>query len=114
MLGLKLNKKPRLVRGFLLTEKKMKVTRDQLSNLLISSKITEHLYENVELKRSWSREHGEKASMLCNGNPISENFMIIGIEDDGALAGRLAKKELRNNITTAELRFRPIPCVNRN
>lgn len=87
MLGLKLNKKPRLVRGFLLTEKKMKVTRDQLSNLLISSKITEHLYENVELKRSWSREHGEKASMLCNGNPISENFMIIGIEDDGALAG---------------------------
>lgn len=65
----------------------MKVTRDQLNNLLKSSKITEHLYENVELKRSWSREHGEKASMLCNGNPISENFMIIGIEDDGALAG---------------------------
>lgn len=61
----------------------MKIEKERLLELLETGKITEHLYENVELKRSWSREHGEKASMLCNGNPNGTNFLIIGIEDNG-------------------------------
>lgn len=64
----------------------MKITKDLLIKNLETSKVTEHLYENVELKRSWSREHGEKASMLCNGNPSSDNFIVIGVEDNGSLS----------------------------
>lgn len=52
-----------------------------------NEKITEHLYENIELKRDWSREHGEKISMLCNGNTSGYNFLIIGLEDNGDLSG---------------------------
>jgi hypothetical protein len=65
----------------------MKITKETLLSTLGKEKITEHLYENVELKRSWSREHGEKASMLCNGNPDFDNFIIIGIEDNGDFSG---------------------------
>lgn len=64
----------------------MKISKEKLVENLGVKKITEHLYENVELKRSWSREHGEKASMLCNGNPESDNFIVIGIEDNGDLS----------------------------
>jgi hypothetical protein len=64
----------------------MKISKEKLLESLGIKKITEHLYENVELKRSWSREHGEKASMLCNGNPDTDNFIVIGIEDNGDLS----------------------------
>jgi predicted HTH transcriptional regulator len=49
--------------------------------------LTEHACENVELKRDWSKEHGEKISMLCNGQPENDCFLVVGVEDDGTLAG---------------------------
>lgn len=49
--------------------------------------LTEHTYENVELKRDWSKEHGEKLSMLCNGQPEHECFLVVGVEDNGTLSG---------------------------
>ncbi len=59
----------------------------ELKTKLIAECITEHNYENVELKRDWSRNYGEKISMLCNGNATNENYLIIGVEDDGLFAG---------------------------
>lgn len=49
--------------------------------------LTEHGFENVELKRDWSRSYGEKISMLCNGNPEDDCFLIVGVEDDGKMSG---------------------------
>lgn len=59
----------------------------ELKIKLQQKSLTEHAYENVELKRDWSREHGEKISMLCNGQPEHECFLVIGVEDDGELSG---------------------------
>lgn len=49
--------------------------------------LTEHAFENVELKRDWNKSYGEKLSMLCNGNPDHECFLIVGVEDDGKMSG---------------------------
>jgi len=56
--------------------------------LLQEERLTEHGYENVELKRDWDKKHGDKVSMLCNGQPEEECFLIIGVEDNGLLAGK--------------------------
>lgn len=58
-----------------------------LKRELEKNKITEHKYENIELKRDWSREYGEKISMLCNGNIDSESYIVIGVEDNGSWSG---------------------------
>lgn len=51
-------------------------------------KLTEYAFENVELKRDWSKEHGEKISMLTNGQPEYECYLVVGVEDDGNLSGK--------------------------
>lgn len=66
----------------------MKVTNSSdLKSLLEKEAVKEHTYENVELKRDWRRSHGEKLSMLCNGQPESDCFLVIGVEDNGQMAG---------------------------
>ncbi|MGH8602683.1 MAG: hypothetical protein ACREXR_07880, partial [Gammaproteobacteria bacterium] len=82
----------------------MKISKEILIQELGKTKITEHLYENVELKRSWSREHGEKASMLCNGNPETDNFIIIGVEDNGDLCGH-NEEWLKKNLEVVSQQF---------
>jgi predicted HTH transcriptional regulator len=59
----------------------------ELKTKLLKSRITEHNYENVELKRNCTRDYGEKISMLCNGNFTDENYLIIGVEDNGSFSG---------------------------
>ncbi len=59
----------------------------ELKTKLLEDRITEHNFQNVELKRNWSRDYGEKISMLCNGNFDSESYLIIGVEDNGLLSG---------------------------
>jgi predicted HTH transcriptional regulator len=59
----------------------------ELKTKLLKSRITEHNYENVELKRDWSRDYGEKISMLCNGHVNCENYLMVGVEDNGPLSG---------------------------
>lgn len=59
----------------------------ELKTRLQQKGLTEHKYENVELKRDWSKEHGVKVSMLCNGQPNEQCFLVIGVEDNGALSG---------------------------
>jgi predicted HTH transcriptional regulator len=58
-----------------------------LKSLLKQKAVKEHTYENVELKRDWRRSHGEKLSMLCNGQPETDCFLVIGVEDNGNMAG---------------------------
>lgn len=58
----------------------------QLITEINAGALKEHSFENVELKRDWAKEHGEKISMLCNGNPNNKNFLVIGLEDDGTLS----------------------------
>jgi predicted HTH transcriptional regulator len=66
----------------------LKVTSSlDLKTLLEKKAVKEHTYENVELKRDWRRSHGEKLSMLCNGQPESDCFLVIGVEDNGQMAG---------------------------
>lgn len=70
----------------------------ELKTKLLGSRITEHNFENVELKRNWTRDYGEKISMLCNGNTVHENYLIIGVEDNGLFSGHKdawLKKELK-------------------
>ncbi len=59
----------------------------ELKSLLMQGLVKEHSYENVELKRDWRRSHGEKISMLCNGQPESDSFLVVGVEDSGKMAG---------------------------
>ncbi len=61
---------------------------NEIKAMLLKGTLTEHSYENVELKRDWSQEHGEKISMLCNGQPDTTCYLIIGVEDDGQLSGK--------------------------
>jgi Predicted transcriptional regulator containing an HTH domain and an uncharacterized domain shared with the mammalian protein Schlafen len=65
---------------------KIETTAD-LKIKLQQKSLTEHSYENVELKRDWSKDYGEKISMLCNGQPDHDCFLVIGVEDDGSLSG---------------------------
>ena len=58
-----------------------------LKSLLEQQAVKEHTHENVELKRDWRRSHGEKLSMLCNGQPETDCFLVIGVEDNGQMAG---------------------------
>ena len=60
----------------------------EIKAMLLKGALTEHAYENVELKRGWSLEYGEKISMLCNGQPDTDCYLIIGVEDDGSLSGK--------------------------
>ncbi len=62
-------------------------TVSELKIKLQEQSLTEHLYENVELKRDWSKEHGNKISMLCNGQPDIDCYLVVGVEDNGAISG---------------------------
>lgn len=59
----------------------------ELKIQLLKNNVTESKYENVELKRNWGQKYGEKISMLCNGQTKIECYLVIGVEDDGQLAG---------------------------
>ncbi|WP_444909298.1 RNA-binding domain-containing protein [Microbulbifer sp. TRSA005] len=64
---------------------------ETIKRKLRDESLTEHEFENVELKRDWRNTHGEKISMLCNGNPEHNCFLLIGVEDDGSLSGHNQK-----------------------
>ena len=50
--------------------------------------IQEHLYTNLELKESWSPDHGHKLSALSNKLSEPVVFMVIGVRDNGILVGK--------------------------
>lgn len=48
---------------------------------------TEHRQPNLELKRSWDGKYGEKLSSLANRITPSDRWLVVGVEDNGTLAG---------------------------
>lgn len=48
--------------------------------------LREHKFTNVELKRSWDINYGEKISALANRLGDEPSWMVIGIENDGTLS----------------------------
>lgn len=59
---------------------------DELVSNISRAEVKEHRFENVELKRGWTKDYGEKASMLCNAQVSEKCFLVLGVEDDGELS----------------------------
>jgi predicted HTH transcriptional regulator len=69
----------------------LKTTEDIISELC-SGQLQEHRHHNVELKESWDKKYGKDISAL--GNKIQEClfWLVIGVKDDGSIAGMTEKK----------------------
>ena len=39
------------------------------------------------MKRSWQKDHGEDISAITNAESISKGWIVVGVGDDGTLAG---------------------------
>lgn len=48
----------------------------------------EYLHVNLELKEDWAQKHGDKLSALANKLDQITSFLVIGVKDTGALAGK--------------------------
>lgn len=53
--------------------------------------IQENLHKNVELKESWQKDHGHKISALSNKLTEPTTWLLVGLRDDGTLAGKGAE-----------------------
>lgn len=62
-------------------------TESELVELLRRQGATELRQPNLELKRSWDGKYGEKLSALGNRFLTGEAWLVVGVEDDGTLAG---------------------------
>ena len=49
--------------------------------------LVEHKHGNVEAKRSWDEKYGQKISALANRRDQEVAWLVIGVNDDGTLAG---------------------------
>lgn len=64
------------------------------SDLLLALKagsLKEHLHGNLELKEDWQQNHGQKISALANKLNNLVSFLVVGINDQGQLAGKTEK-----------------------
>lgn len=68
-------------------EEEMIKTIDELLKKIELGLLKEHTFTNVELKRSWEQRHGEKISALANKVENEVSWMVIGVENNGQLAG---------------------------
>ena len=41
----------------------------------------------VEFKSSWKQDHGRDISAIANDENLDKGWLIVGINDDGTLAG---------------------------
>lgn len=67
---------------------------NNIEELLLAIKnetIQEHKNQNVELKSSWSKDHGKKISAFANKTNLEVSWFIVGIEDNGILSGNSEK-----------------------
>lgn len=61
-----------------------------------SGSIQEHLNKNVELKESWHLDHGQKISAIANKYAIPVTWFIVGLKDNGTLAGKTSDWAKKN------------------
>lgn len=66
----------------------MFATIDEVLVALAAGNCSEHKSSNVELKRSWTQGYGHKLSSLGNKTELPTAWMLVGVEDDGSLAGK--------------------------
>lgn len=71
-------------------------TINDILSAIQQNKIKEHLYQNVELKESWSQKHGEKLSALANKLNQEICWLIVGINDNGNVVGKDEKWAIQN------------------
>jgi predicted HTH transcriptional regulator len=67
------------------------MTLDELADEIRAGKLQEHLHASLELKEDWAQKYGEKLSSLANKPNQSLGWLVVGISDDGKLAGKSAK-----------------------
>ena len=65
-------------------------TPDDVISAIQTGHLQEHLHVNLELKEDWARRHGDKISGLANKLDQIVCFMVLGVNDNGLLAGRSA------------------------
>jgi len=61
---------------------------EELLELLRAEALREHRQSNLELKESWTRDHGRKLSALANRLEEQPAWVCVGVTDDGGLVGR--------------------------
>jgi predicted HTH transcriptional regulator len=61
---------------------------EELLELLRAGALREHRQSNLELKESWTRDHGRKLSALANRLEDQPAWVFVGVTDDGRLVGR--------------------------
>lgn len=64
---------------------------EELRDAIQVNRTHEFRHGNVELKASWSQDDGKKLSALANKLEASVGWLVVGVNDDGSLAGRDAK-----------------------
>jgi len=65
----------------------LKIKEDIISKLNDGT-LLEHRYPNLELKSSWSQDCGKKISALANKNIQDNNWLCVGIDDNGHLTAK--------------------------
>lgn len=63
------------------------LTASELSSRIATGEVREFSQSNVELKRKWDSDFGRKISGLANRSQSSRAWLVIGVNDDGTLAG---------------------------
>src|SRR5262249_14493342 len=61
---------------------------DELLSLLKAEAVGEHRQPDLELKESWTKDHGRKISALANRTESEPTWLCVGVTDKGALVGR--------------------------
>lgn len=64
---------------------------EELFKKIVDGKILEYTHTNVELKRQLEGSYGKKICGLANSQLDSISFLIVGVNDDGSLAGHSLK-----------------------
>ena len=87
---------------------------EALLQLIKEQRLVEISASNVELKSSWQQDNGKKISMLANRNIEYISWLIIGIDDSGALLNKTERwtKETEEIISQHLNQYLdPIQCI---
>lgn len=62
-------------------------TLEALAQAVSQASLGEHKFSNLELKSSWTQEHGKKLSSLANRALGIPCWLVVGVSDEGELVG---------------------------
>lgn len=67
---------------------KMINTLEELKSELARGRLVEHQFPNVQLKESWKQDNGKQLCGRANDMKSPRAWMVVGVADDGSLAGK--------------------------